>query len=169
MGIEVRVMTEADWPTVAAIYKEGIETGHATFETTVPTWERWDEAHVDSCRLVAELDDRVVGWAGLSVVSDRCVYGGVGEVSVYVRSTGRGKGVGTLLLSALIDASEKAGFWSLQAGMFPENSGSIALHGKCGFQQVGRRERIGKMDIGPMTGEWRDVLLLERRSTTVGL
>ncbi len=169
MGIEVRVMTEADWPTVAAIYKEGIETGHATFETSVPTWERWDEAHVDSCRIVAELDDRLVGWAALSVVSDRCVYGGVGEVSVYVGSIGRGKGVGTLLLSALIDASEKAGFWSLQAGMFPENSGSIALHGKCGFQQVGRRERIGKMDIGPMTGEWRDVLLLERRSTTVGL
>ncbi len=169
MGIEVRVMTEADWPTVAAIYKEGIATGHATFETSVPTWERWDEAHVDSCRLVAELDDRLVGWAALSVVSDRCVYGGVGEVSVYVGSTGWGKGVGTLLLSALIDASEKAGFWSLQAGMFPENSGSIALHGKCGFQQVGRRKRIGKMDIGPMTGEWRDVLLLERRSTTVGL
>ncbi len=169
MGTEVRVMTEADWPTVAAIYKESIETGHATFETTVPTWERWDEAHVDSCRLVAELDDRLVGWAALSVVSDRCVYGGVGEVSVYVGSIGRGKGVGTLLLSALIDASEKAGFWSLQAGMFPENLGSIALHGKCGFQQVGRRERIGKMDIGPMTGEWRDVLLLERRSTTVGL
>ncbi len=169
MGIEVRVMTEADWPTVAAIYKEGIETGHATFETSVPTWERWDEAHVDSCRLVAELDDRVVGWAAVSVVSDRCVDGGVGEVSVYVGSTGRGKGVGTLLLSALIDASERAGFWSLQAGMFPENSGSIALHCKCGFQQVGRRERIGKMDIGPMTGEWRDVLLLERRSTTVGV
>ncbi len=169
MGIEVRVMTEADWPTVAAIYKEGIETGHATFETSVPSWERWDEAHVDSCRLAAELDDRVVGWAALSVVSDRCVYGGVGEVSVYVGSTGRGKGVGTLLLSALIEASEKAGFWSLQAGMFPENSGSIALHGKCGFQHVGRREKIGKMDIGPMTGEWRDVLLLERRSTTVGL
>ena len=169
MGIEVRAMTETDWPTVAAIYKEGIETGHATFETTVPTWERWDEAHVDSCRLVAELDDRLVGWAALSVVSDRCVYGGVGEVSVYVGSIGWGKGVGTLLLSALIDASEKAGFWSLQAGMFPENLGSIALHGKCGFQQVGRRERIGKMDIGPMTGEWRDVLLLERRSTTVGL
>ncbi len=101
MGIEVRVMTEADWPTVAAIYKEGIETGHATFETTVPTWERWDEAHVDSCRLVAELDDRLVGWAALSVVSDRCVYGGVGEVSVYVGSTGRGNGVGTLLLAAL--------------------------------------------------------------------
>ena len=169
MGIEVRVMTEADWPTVAAIYKEGIETGHATFETTVPNWERWDEAHVDSCRFVAELDDRVVGWAALSVVSDRCVYGGVGEVSVYVGSTGRGKGVGTLLLAALIDASKKAGFWSLQAGMFPENSGSLALHGKCGFRQVGRRERIGQMDIGPMAGEWRDVLLLERRSTRVGL
>ncbi len=89
MGIEVRVMTEADWPTVAAIYEEGIATGHATFETSVPTWERWDEAHVDSCRIVAELDDRLVGWAALSVVSDRCVYGGVGEVSVYVGSTGR--------------------------------------------------------------------------------
>lgn len=117
MGIEVRVMTEADWPTVTAIYKEGIETGHATFETTVPTWERWDEAHIDSCRLVAELD-----------------------------------GVGTRLLSALVEASEKAGFWSLQAGMFPENAGSIALHGKCGFRQVGMRERLGKMEMGPMKG-----------------
>ncbi|MCZ6857256.1 MAG: GNAT family N-acetyltransferase [Gemmatimonadetes bacterium] len=169
MGIEVRVMTEADWPTVAAIYKEGIETGHATFETTVPTWERWDEAHADSCRLVAELDDHVVGWAALSAVTDRCVYGGVGEVSVYVGSTGRGKGVGTLLLSALVEASEKAGFWSLQAGMFPENAGSIALHSRCGFRQVGTRERLGKMEAGPMKGKWRDVLLFERRSPTVGV
>ena len=109
-----------------------------------------------------------MGWAALSVVSDRCVYGGVGEVSVYVGSSGRGKGVGTRLLNALVKVSEKAGFWSLQAGMFPENAGSIALHGRCGFRQVGRRERIGKMDVGPMKGKWRDVLLFERRSTTVG-
>lgn len=169
MTINIRAMTESDWSSVAAVYREGIETGHATFETSVPTWERWDDAHVDSCRLVAELDDHLVGWAALSVVSDRCVYGGVGEVSVYVGSLGRGKGVGTRLLSALVKVSEKAGFWSLQAGMFPENGGSIALHGRCGFRQVGRRERIGKMDLGPMKGRWRDVLLLERRSTTVGV
>ncbi len=111
----------------------------------------------------------MVGWAALSAVSDRCVYGGVGEVSVYVGSTGRGKGIGTRLLSALVAASEKAGFWSLQAGMFPENAGSIALHVKCGFRQVGRRERISKMEIGPMKGKWRDVLLLERRSAAIGL
>ena len=169
MTINIRAMTESDWSSVAAVYREGIETGHATFETSVPTWERWDDAHVDCCRLVAELDGDVVGWAGLSVVSDRCVYGGVGEVSVYVGSLGRSKGVGTRLLSALVKASEKSGFWSLQAGMFPENAGSIALHGRCGFRQVGRRERIGKMDLGPMKGRWRDVLLLERRSTTVGV
>ncbi len=169
MTINIRAMTESDWSSVAAVYREGIETGHATFETSVPTWELWDEAHVDSCRFVAELDGDVVGWAGLSVVSDRCVYGGVGEVSVYVGSSGRGKGVGTRLLSALVKVSEKAGFWSLQAGMFPENAGSIALHGRCGFRQVGRRERIGKMDLGPMKGKWRDVLLLERRSTAIGL
>ena len=169
MNIHIRAMTESDWSSVAEVYREGIETGHATFETSVPTWERWDGAHVDSCRFVAELDGDVVGWAGLSVVSDRCVYGGVAEVSVYVGSSGRGKGVGTRLLSAVVEASEKAGVWSLQAGMFPENAGSIALHSKCGFRQVGRRERIGKMDLGPMKGKWRDVLLLERRSTTVGL
>ncbi len=169
MSINIRAMTESDWSSVAEVYREGIETGHATFETSVPTWERWDEAHVDSCRFVAELDGDVVGWAGLSVVSDRCVYGGVGEVSVYVGSSGRGKGVGTLLLSSLVEASEKAGFWSLQAGMFPENGGSIALHAKCGFRQVGRRERIGKMDLGPMKGKWRDVLLFERRSAAVGV
>ncbi len=168
MSINIRAMTESDWSSVAAVYREGIETGHATFETNVPTWERWDEVHVDSCRLVAELDDRLVGWAALSAVSDRCVYGGVGEVSVYVGSSGRGKGVGTRLLSALVKASEKAGVWTLQAGMFPENASSIALHGRCGFRQVGRRERIGKMDVGPRKGQWRDVLLFERRSTTVG-
>ena len=169
MVVDVRVMTEADWPMVATVYEEGIVTGHATFETSVPTWEGWDEAHVDACRLVAELDGDLVGWAALSAVSDRCVYGGVGEVSVYVGSLGRGKGVGTRLLSALVEASEQAGIWSLQAGMFPENAGSIALHGKCGFRQVGKRERIGKMEVGPMRGKWRDVLLFERRSAAIGL
>ena len=168
MKINIRAMTKSDWERVADVYREGIETGNATFETAVPAWERWDEAHIDSCRLVAELDGVVVGWAALSAVTDRCVYGGVGEVSVYVESSGRGEGVGTRLLSALVEASEKAGFWSLQAGMFPENAGSIALHGKCGFRQVGMRERIGKMEIGPMKGKWRDVLLFERRSMEVG-
>ena len=169
MNINIRAMTESDWECVADVYREGIETGNATFETAVPAWERWDEAHIDSCRLVAELDGVVVGWAALSAVTDRCVYGGVGEVSVYVESSGRGEGVGTRLLSALVEASEKAGFWSLQAGMFPENAGSIALHDKCGFRQVGRRERLGKMEIGPMKGKWRDVLLFERRSKEVGV
>ena len=156
-------MTPADWSLVKAIYEEGIATGDATFESQAPEWEGWDGKFLKDCRLVAELDGEVVGWAALGAVSDRCVYGGVAEVAVYVASGVQGRGVGTVLLDALVKASEEAGLWTLQAGIFPENVGSVRIHEKCGFRLIGKRERLGKMG-----DRWRDVLLLERRSGTVG-
>jgi len=162
-GPAVRPMTAADWDRVAEIYAEGLATGKATFETEVPTYEAWDRSHVSACRLVAEVEDRVAGWAALSPVSDRCVYGGVAEISVYVGAAARGHGVGTRLLAALVEASEAAGYWTLQAGIFAENVASVRVHEKCGFRVVGVRERLGRLD-----GRWRDVLLLERRSPIVG-
>lgn len=154
----------ADWPAVRAIYAEGIATRNATFETDTPEWGAWDRAHLDACRLVARVDGEVAGWAALSPVSDRCVYGGVAEVSVYVASDASGRGVGTALMRALIAASEEAGIWTLQAGIFPENEASIALHRRHGFRPVGVRERLGQHH-----GQWRDVALLERRSSRVGI
>lgn len=161
-------MRDEDWEQVRAIYLEGIASGHATFERDAPSWEKWDEKHLRECRLVARrnnVDDmRVVGWAALSPVSDRCVYAGVAEVSVYVAAEARGQGAGRVLLGALVAASEKCGIWTLQAGIFPENTASTRLHLDCGFREVGRRERLGRMN-----GVWRDVLLLERRSASVGV
>ena len=161
--VSIRPMTPTDWPAVRAIYEEGIATGHATFEQAAPAWDVWDADHLPDCRLVAERGGEVVGWAALSAVSGRCVYAGVGEVSVYVGAPARGQGVGRRLLAALVEASEQSGLWTLQAGIFPENVGSIAVHERCGFRVVGRRERIGQMH-----GQWRDILLLERRSEVVG-
>ena len=161
--ILIESMRVADWPRVSDIYLEGIATGHATFETDAPSWERWDAAHLAFARLTAHREDEIVGWAALSPVSNRCVYGGVAEVSVYVSSESRGAGVGRALLRALIEESERNGIWTLQAGIFPENSASIALHLACGFREVGRRERVGKLN-----GIWRDTILLERRSQTIG-
>lgn len=152
-----------DWPEVRAIYAEGIATGNATFETATPTWERWDSGHRRDARLVARARGSILGWAALSPVSARPAYSGVAEVSVYVSSGARGRGVGRALLEALIRLSEAAGSWTLQAGIFPENAASLALHRRCGFRVVGTRERIGRL-----AGRWRDVLLLERRSGTVG-
>lgn len=163
MSVRIQPMTESDWPLVRGIYREGLATGLATFETDVPEWEHWDETHLADCRFVARQDDRLLGWAAVSPVSSRCVYGGVGEVSVYVGEGARGQGVGGRLLSALVEASERAGLWTLQAGIFPENVASVTLHEKCGFRVVGRRERLGQYH-----GVWRDVLLLERRSTVIG-
>jgi phosphinothricin acetyltransferase len=157
-------MTAADWPRVRDIYLEGIATGNATFELTVPDWDEWNAGHLAQPRLAAREGDDIVAWAALSPVSGRCVYGGVAEVSVYVGENGRGKGVGRFLLQALIDASEENGIWTLQAGIFPENEASIRLHLRCGFREVGRRERIGKMH-----GVWRDTVLLERRSKRIGI
>ena len=156
-------MKAVDWGQVRAIYLEGIATGHATFEIDAPTWEKWDAGHLREARLVAREEETILGWAALSRVSDRCVYGGVAEVSVYVGARGRGRGVGRALLEALVEASEQNGIWTLQAGVFPENVASIKLHLSCGFREVGRRERIGQLN-----GVWRDTLLLERRSRSVG-
>jgi L-amino acid N-acyltransferase YncA len=164
MNVDVVPMQEAHWPAVRDIYAQGIATGDATFEETVPAWSAWDAAHVSSPRLVALIEGRAVGWAALSPVSERCVYGGVAEVSVYVADDARGRGVGKVLLGQLIEASEAAGIWTLQAGIFPENRASIRLHQSAGFREIGRRERLGKM-----RGRWRDVVLLERRSETVGV
>ncbi len=161
--VTVRAMRAGDTADVLRIYEAGIQTGLATFETQAPAWEEWDRSHVDRCRLVAEENGRVLGWAALSPVSDRCVYGGVAEVSVYVAPGARGRGVGSLLLEALVRASEDAGLWTLQAGIFPENEASLRIHDRAGFRRVGRRERLGRRD-----GAWRDVLLLERRSDVVG-
>jgi L-amino acid N-acyltransferase YncA len=160
----IDTMKESDWEQVRSIYLEGIATGDATFETDAPTWEKWNAAHLPSCRLVARSGDTVRGWAALSPVSSRCVYGGVAEVSIYIGQRYRGIGLGRALLMALITESEKNGLWTLQAGIFPENRASIDLHKSCGFREVGRRERIGKMD-----GRWRDTVLLERRSGIVGI
>ena len=148
---------------VLRVYREGLETGDATFETRAPEWSAWDEAHLDQCRFVAIRDEQLAGWAALGAVSDRCVYAGVAEISVYVSSDFRGQGIGSQLLERTISAAEEAGFWTLQAGIFPENEGSIALHRKHGFRVVGLRERLGQI-----RGVWRDVLFLERRSTIIG-
>jgi phosphinothricin acetyltransferase len=159
----IQPMVAADWPAVRSIYEEGIATRNATFETSAPDWEAWDAARRPDCRLVARFDREVVGWAALSPYSSRFAYRGVGEVSVYVAATARGQGVGRALLRALIESAEAAGVWTLQAGIFPENETSIRLHAAEGFRVVGRRERIGQID-----GEWRDVVLMERRSASVG-
>jgi L-amino acid N-acyltransferase YncA len=159
-------MTAADWPGVARIYQAGIDTGDATFEHTVPSWEDWSRARLSEPRLVARdrESDEVRGWAALSPVSTRAVYRGVGSVSIYVDPACARRGVGRVLLSALIDASERAGLWTLEAGIFPENRPSVALHERCGFQLVGVRHRVGQM----RDGRWRDVTLYERRSAIVG-
>jgi phosphinothricin acetyltransferase len=155
-------MLPSDWEAVRAIYEEGIATGNATFETAAPNWPAWDAAHLSGHRLVAGTGPDVVGWAALSPVSDRCVYVGVAENSVYIGAEARGRGIGRVLLDALVRSSETAGFWTIQTGIFPENVASVRLHEACGFRVVGRRERIGRMD-----GQWRDTLFLERRSQLV--
>ncbi len=161
-AVAVRPMEREDWPDVQAIYLEALADGAATFETRAPDWEAWDEGHLEQPRLIATLDDLAIGWSALSPYSDRCVYNGVAEVSVYVSSSARRRGAGTQLLAQLVEASEEMGLWTLQAGIFPENEASVLLHQKHGFRIVGRREKIGR--IGD---EWRDVLLLERRSAKI--
>jgi len=163
--MQIRNMTPGDWPEVARIYQEGISTGLATFETMVPDYQSWDKSHIKECRLIAEAEKKIVGWAVLSPVSGRCVYGGVAEVSVYIDKITRGKGVGKALMSKLIEESEKAGYWTLQSGIFPENEASIKLHEKVGFRFLGKREKVAKTH----QGIWKDNLLFERRSKTVGV
>jgi L-amino acid N-acyltransferase YncA len=163
MRVTVDGMRDGDWDAVRSIYEEGIADGDATFESEAPTWEEWDEGHIKECRLVARLGDCVVGWAALSpVYHKRRWYSGVAEVSVYVTASARHGGVGKTLLEAAISSSEEAGLWSLQAGIFPENTVSLALVESCGFRRIGIRERLGCMN-----GVWRDVVLVERRSPPV--
>ena len=156
--MNLRELRAGDWPAVRAIYEDGIRSGDATFETETPSWERWDAAHPE-LRLVAERDGAVVGWAALSPYSDRRCYRGVAEESVYVSAAARGRGVGRALLEALIARAEADGYWTLLAGIFPENAASLALHSSAGFRVLGVHERLGERD-----GVWRDVVLLERRS-----
>src|SRR5437764_200407 len=165
MNVTISPLTPADWPAVRAIYRDGIATNQATFETDAPAdWATWDAGKLPHGRLVARAGDDIVGWAALSPTSQRPVYAGVAEVSVYVATGHRGRGVGRALLAALIAESERHGVWTLQAGMFPENAATLRLHAACGFRVVGRRERIGRHH-----GGWRDTVLMERRSQVVGI
>ena len=163
--ISIRALEVSDWPEVKKIYLEGIATGQATFQTDAPTWEDWDNSHLADLRFVAVTQTgKIVGWVALSPVSSRCVYAGVAEVSIYVSELFRGQKVGSKLLTHLVPASEQANIWTLQAGIFPENEASLKLHKKFSFRIIGVRERVGKQ-----YGLWRNVVLLERRSTTVGI
>jgi len=164
MMIELRQMISNDWENVARIYFEGIQTGNATFQLDKPSYEEWDFAHLKYCRIVAIANNQIVGWAALTPVSGRCVYAGVAEVSIYVSDNHRGHKVGAALLNKLILESEIEKLWTLQAGIFPENIPSIKLHERLGFRKVGYREKIGKMN-----GLWRDSLIFERRSESVGI
>jgi phosphinothricin acetyltransferase len=158
MNCVIDKMRDSDWEQVREIYLEGIRSGHSTFETEAPSWECWNEAHLPFARLVMRAAERVNGWAALSLVSKRQVYRGVAELTVYVAESARGQGIGRALLEALIEESERNGIWTLQASIFPENLASIKLHRRCGFREVGRRERIAMLH-----GVWRDTLLFERR------
>jgi L-amino acid N-acyltransferase YncA len=168
--LSIQPMRAQHWPSVRAIYQAGIDTGQATFESQAPeSFESWLAGHVPELCLVALDASTTLGWAALGRVSSRCVYAGVGEVSVYVAASHQGRGIGRALLAALIAQSEERGYWMLQAGIFPENAGSLALHRGLGFQVLGLRSQLGRMSFGPLAGRWRDVLQLERRSERVGI
>jgi L-amino acid N-acyltransferase YncA len=160
--MEVRDLRTEDWPEVARIYREGIETGNATFETEVPPWEEWDARHLSEHRLVAERDGRVVGWVALVPVSSRECYSGVAELSAYVSEEARSQGIGRELLAAAIESAERTGIWTLQTSVFPENEASLRLLRRSGFREVGVRKRIGRLH-----GIWRDTVLVERRSEVI--
>ncbi|AXI07864.1 GNAT family N-acetyltransferase [Oceanobacillus sp. 143] len=157
-------MKENDWEQVHDIFIEGINTGNATFEKEAPSWEAWNKKYLEDCRLVVRDGDKVIGWAALLSTSTQKAYHGVAELSIYLGSESKGRGIGTSLLIALIKMSEAHGFWTLQSGIFIENSASIHLHEKAGFRKVGVRKRVGKLN-----GVWRDVMLMERRSEVVGV
>ena len=165
MDYKIEEMTRENWEEVARIYLEGINTRKATFQTEIPTWESWNSSHINSCRLVAHLDNKILGWGALSLTSSRCVYAGVAEVSIYIGEKYRGKGIGRALLNNLVKLSEENGFWTLQSGIIKENTASIALHKRCGFREIGVRKKLGKMS----NGVWHDVVLMERRSDIVGI
>jgi L-amino acid N-acyltransferase YncA len=156
--IEIRALTHVDWPAVEAIYADGIATGAATFETEPPDWEEFDRSRLAHSRLVAVQNDSIVGWAALSPTSSRACYAGVVEHSVYVAEHARGRGVGQILMDALVAAAAEHGIWTIQTSVFPENTASLSLHQRVGFRVVGRRERIAEL-----SGAWRDTILLELR------
>lgn len=160
--MKLRPLAPGDWPDVARIWREGIASGLATFETEPPTWPEFDTTRLEGHRLVAELEAAVAGWAALAPVSARECYAGVVENSVYVSERARGRGIGLALLEALVGGADANGIWTIQTSIFPENEASVALHERIGFRIVGRRERIAKL-----AGAWRDVLFLERRSPVV--
>jgi L-amino acid N-acyltransferase YncA len=161
--VSVRAMTRGDWPAVERIFAEGIASGDATFESETPTWEHFDSGKVLRPRLVAEVGDHVVGWAAASLVSSRMAYKGVIEHSVYVASSAQGRGVGRALLEAFVAGADSAGFWTIQASVFPENLASLELHRRAGFRVIGHREAIARSRVGPRAGRWRDTVLIERR------
>lgn len=164
MDYKIDEMKESDWEQVAKIYLESINTGKATFQTEVPTFENWNNGHITSCRLVARsVENNILGWVALSPTSSRCVYAGVAEVSIYIGENYRGLGIGKNLFNRLIKRSEEEGFWTLQSGIIRENTASIELHKKCGFKLVGIREKIAKMS----NGVWHDVAFMERRSNII--
>lgn len=168
--ILINEMTAADWNAVSEIYHQGIDTGNATFAQSPPgSWEEWCKSKINPLSLVARQDGVVIGWAALSSTSNRCVYAGVAEVSIYVSSCARGRGTASQLLGALIHRSEANGIWTLQAMIFPENQASLDIHYDHGFRKVGVREKIGRMEYGQYQGKWRDVILLERRSIITGV
>ncbi len=163
MECTIESLNANDWPQVRAIYLEGLATGQATFQTTAPDWPEWDAGHLAQCRLVARAGAQVLGWAALSPTAKRECYAGVADVSVYVATAARGKGVGNALLAALVEESERQGIWTLFSAVFPENAASLRLHLRYGFREIGRRERIAQLH-----GVWRDTVILERRSRLVG-
>ncbi len=160
MKSHIRRMLKTDWNDVAGIYQSGLNTGIATFQTSCPSYEEWDKSHLKECRFVFMQDDAVVGWVALSPVSSRCVYAGVAEVSIYMDEKYAGKGYGTKLLNHVVVESEKCGFWMLQSGILQHNQASISLHRKCGFREVGYREKIAR----DQSGVWRNTVLMEKRS-----
>jgi L-amino acid N-acyltransferase YncA len=165
MSCTIVAMKPSDWEQVGMIYMEGIQTKIATFQAELPTWEQWNRGHSPTCRLVAKEGDTLLGWAALSPVSDRCVYAGVANVSIYVGQQARRMGVGQALMQEVIRQSEEAGYWTLESRIIRENVASLSLHAKCGFRTVGVREMLGQMD----NGKWHDVVLVERRSQMIGI
>ena len=169
-GMRLQKMESRHWRDVHQIYQKGIDTGQATFEhSPPPSWKEWNKKFLPALSLVCLDDGQLVGWAAISRVSERAVYLGLGELSLYIDPEQQERGAGKLLMERVIQESEGAGFWTLQASIFPENQPSLELHRKFGFRLVGERQKIGKMGFGPRAGEWRDTLLLERRSATVGI
>ncbi|MET1248923.1 N-acetyltransferase family protein [Sporolactobacillus sp. STCC-11] len=164
IDVQIVPLLPSDWAEVCSVYIAGIKTGIATFQADAPSWEEWNEAHLGTCRFAAKADGRLFGWIALSPVSSRCCYKGVAELSIYILPEGKGHGIGTALMNAVIMASEKQGFWTLQSGIIAENKASRALHKKCGFREIGYRERIAHMP----DGTWHDTILVERRSNLAG-